>query len=171
MQEYVLILGQPIQSIAGLGDIKTKVLLVEKQKPAWQKGRWNLVGGHVEEGELPLAAAIREMKEEAGNITCHGATPEKCGVIVGEWGKVHCYRIWCDPKKAITPREGEIENVFWADWEAVRHNEKLLPNLRVIIPMMLMGSKEWTITDEGPSFGKETHSFSIEVKSTTKNFC
>ena len=43
-----------------------RIWLIEKQKPDWQKGCLNGIGGKVEKGELPLAAAIRELKEEAG---------------------------------------------------------------------------------------------------------
>ncbi len=43
-----------------------EVLLVKKNRPAWQKGKWNGVGGKVERGEDVAAAMSREFKEEAG---------------------------------------------------------------------------------------------------------
>lgn len=42
------------------------VLLIRKNKPEWQRGRLNGVGGKIEEGELPIDAMIREFQEEAG---------------------------------------------------------------------------------------------------------
>jgi 8-oxo-dGTP diphosphatase len=42
------------------------VLLVKKQKPGWQKGLWNGVGGKCEEGELHQEAIVREVMEETG---------------------------------------------------------------------------------------------------------
>lgn len=42
------------------------VVLIWKEKPAWQKGKLNGVGGKIEEAELPLNAMIREFKEETG---------------------------------------------------------------------------------------------------------
>ena len=42
------------------------IWLIEKQKPAWQKGCLNGIGGKIERGEAPQQAAIREIKEEAG---------------------------------------------------------------------------------------------------------
>lgn len=43
-----------------------RVVLIEKTKPEWQKGKLNGVGGKVELGELPHMTMIREFKEETG---------------------------------------------------------------------------------------------------------
>ena len=45
---------------------KKEVLLLKKEKPAWQKDMWNGVGGKVEEGEASIQAMAREFEEEAG---------------------------------------------------------------------------------------------------------
>ena len=45
---------------------KTAVALIEKQKPAWQRGKFNGIGGHIEADETPEAAMSREFEEEAG---------------------------------------------------------------------------------------------------------
>ena len=45
---------------------ETDVLLIEKSKPDWQKGKFNGIGGKVEEGESPVQAMRREFKEECG---------------------------------------------------------------------------------------------------------
>lgn len=42
------------------------VLLIEKTKPDWQKGRLNLPGGHIEQGETCLQCVRREFQEETG---------------------------------------------------------------------------------------------------------
>lgn len=42
------------------------VVLIRKNKPAWQAGLYNGVGGKIEEGEVPLVAMIREFQEETG---------------------------------------------------------------------------------------------------------
>lgn len=46
-------------------DLK-RVALVKKNRPEWQAGLLNGIGGKVEEGESPLEAMIREFHEEAG---------------------------------------------------------------------------------------------------------
>jgi len=42
-----------------------QVLLLKRRRPPNQ-GLWNGVGGHVEPGEAPLAACLREVREETG---------------------------------------------------------------------------------------------------------
>jgi 8-oxo-dGTP diphosphatase len=60
-----------------------RVLLVRKRRPEWQAGRWNGIGGKIEENETPLEAMIRETREEIGyhyvwrhclTFTCPGGT-------------------------------------------------------------------------------------------------
>lgn len=42
-----------------------RALLLEKGRPAWLAGLWNGIGGHVERGEYPFDAMVREAAEEA----------------------------------------------------------------------------------------------------------
>jgi 8-oxo-dGTP diphosphatase len=42
------------------------VALIRKNKPAWQKGKLNGIGGKVEDGESSLDAMVREFAEETG---------------------------------------------------------------------------------------------------------
>ena len=51
-----------------------EVLLIEKQKPDWQKGKLNGIGGKVEEEEFPHGAMVREFREETG-LTVSDWTP------------------------------------------------------------------------------------------------
>ncbi|WDP84398.1 MAG: NUDIX domain-containing protein [Desulfobacter sp.] len=44
----------------------SRVLLVKKNRPAWQKGRLNGIGGKIEAKESPQAAMARECLEETG---------------------------------------------------------------------------------------------------------
>ena len=44
----------------------SSVCLIEKQKPKWQQGRYNGVGGKVEAGEAIDVAMAREFTEETG---------------------------------------------------------------------------------------------------------
>jgi len=42
------------------------VVLIEKQRPDWQIGKLNGVGGHINADEAPIDAMEREFKEETG---------------------------------------------------------------------------------------------------------
>jgi len=43
-----------------------RVVLIRKNRPAWQAGKLNGVGGKIEAGETPLDAIRREFAEETG---------------------------------------------------------------------------------------------------------
>ncbi len=45
---------------------RTRVLLIRKNRPAWQAGKLNGVGGKIDPGESPATAMRREFREEAG---------------------------------------------------------------------------------------------------------
>lgn len=45
---------------------RNQVVLIQKQRPFWQKGYWNGVGGKLEENETPQDAMVRECEEETG---------------------------------------------------------------------------------------------------------
>lgn len=130
------------------------------------KGRYNLPGGKIEEGETPKEAAKRELFEETG-LTCF--FEQEMGIIQGDWGKIYCYNI-CINDWQLARGEEETERIFWTQWESIKTEERLLPNLRVVIPLMKMNLTDWIVTDSGPSWNSERHSFTVEVKSTTKRF-
>jgi 8-oxo-dGTP diphosphatase len=47
----------------------SQVALIRKNKPAWQAGKLNGVGGKVEKNEPPYVSMIREFAEETGLLT------------------------------------------------------------------------------------------------------
>lgn len=59
MTEYVL----------GFYFLDPFVLLIRKNRPDWQAGKLNGIGGHIEPGESPHDAMVREFREEAGSQT------------------------------------------------------------------------------------------------------
>jgi 8-oxo-dGTP pyrophosphatase MutT (NUDIX family) len=153
MKEWVLLYADA--SLTDLGE--GKVLLVEKNRPEWQAGRYNLLGGKVEHGESWQEASLREFYEEAGIQILDKTEPRKYGEIVTSGGKVHCVKVFV-PFHQPKPRDHETEIVSWFNWNKVSNCNKLIPNLRVIIPLMVMGVRGWVISDELPSLNHK-HSF------------
>lgn len=47
----------------------SKVLLMHKNRPEWQKGKLNGVGGKIEIGEASVVCIVREVQEETGLLT------------------------------------------------------------------------------------------------------
>lgn len=141
-KEYVLVYPRVVNT-----RVCKEILLVEKDRPDWQKGRLNLVGGKIEPEETPEDAAIRELWEEAGLAALPNV--KTVGKIVGSWGVVHCVKVPILFGQTISPAEGETEEVNWYDWEEVKWDKRLLPNLKIVIPLMALGSSGWVVSDEG----------------------
>lgn len=54
------------QYVVGFLWIGDSVVLIRKNRPEWQAGKWNGVGGKVEPGETAEEAMVREFEEETG---------------------------------------------------------------------------------------------------------
>jgi len=122
------------------------VLLILKNKPDYLKGKLNLVGGKIEDGETPEQAAFRELREEAGITASSG--PILYGKITSSDWTVYCLK--CEIYNAdINQGEGETEQVSWHDWMTVQNDPRLIPNLKIIIPLLMMEVKGWEIKDSG----------------------
>jgi len=116
------------------------VLLVEKNRPKWQAGMINGVGGHIEENEDAIDAMEREFQEEIGQKVTEWR--QFCSMAGKEW-VVHCFVAetsfthdqmngWCE---LVLPEHGEIAAVRLCPVNWLPHNT--LWNLRWLIPMAL----------------------------------
>lgn len=107
----------------------TGVVLVRKNRPGWQAGYLNGVGGHVEPGETAEHAMRREFQEEAGLDVPdwhHFATVE-CPA-----GSIAFFRAFCDVAKVQTMTDELIEV---RSVDEVLSSEECLPNLSWLLPL------------------------------------
>lgn len=152
MQKYVLIHARQQNT--------DKVLLVHKNRPAWQKGRLNLVGGKVEKNETEVSAAMRELKEETG-LQC--LLPSFCGAIATNDSVVYCYAVNV-LDKTLQPRVEETEKVEWFEISKALADVRLLPNLKVVIPLLHMDVSGWICTEDKASENDYQVTISFDVK-------
>lgn len=112
------------------------VALMLKARPDWQAGKYNGIGGHIEQGESPLNAMRREWMEETDNKDATNlpdfrlfATLQPNGDFP-EW-KVYFFRANYVITNLVSSSEGESIGVV--------HSELLpdncLPNLNWLIPL------------------------------------
>lgn len=108
---------------------RSRVLLIRKNRPAWQVGRLNGVGGKVEPRESVPDAMRREFREEA---TLDLTEWEKILVLTGTDWQGHFFRAFgpIDQARAATDEKLEIHPVNAIPPDAIR-------NLHWIIPLML----------------------------------
>jgi 8-oxo-dGTP diphosphatase len=108
-------------------------VFIRKNRPVFMKGRLNLPGGHVEDGETPAEAMAREFKEEVDIQTApdqwrHTITlqDEK-----NEW-VVHFFMAEGDGSAAKTMTDEPVER-----YDAWNMPFDALPNLRWIVPLSM----------------------------------
>lgn len=112
------------------------VVLIRKNKPAWQKGLLNGVGGKVEANELAHEAMVREFREETGITHNHWA---RFTIMNFDWksvpdAQVHCFTTRL-PKGHDNLTQMTEEQVGLYSRIDVRNHPKVIPNLRWLIPM------------------------------------
>lgn len=110
-----------------------QVVLIWKNKPAWQKGKLNGVGGKIEKEESPITAMRREFHEETGIL--HGEWVDLVVLTGDDWrvyffcaiGKVNEFEY------AESQEEEEVAKI-----EVGRlHEYDHIPNLEWLVPMAI----------------------------------
>ena len=124
-----------------------KVVLIEKNKPKWQAGKINGVGGKIEPNESPFDAMCREFREEADmdilNWT-HVAT------LSNENFEVHMFKAHGDVSKVKSITE---EKLIIAD--PLNLPDNVIWDLRWAIPLSMANNVQLPITFVIPSLPGE----------------
>jgi len=108
------------------------VLMLERQKEP-NKGLWNGVGGHIEPGESPNYACLREIREETG-LSVDGI--RFCGILSWEsWyfpsGGMYIYSIEVPEGGVTASDEGQLA---WKDIDWVMQSSQVVSNISKFLP-------------------------------------
>lgn len=147
-----------IQYVAGFlfDESRTIVALIRKNKPQWQRGKLNGIGGKIDPGETPLEAMVREFREETGCETRHFAWSHFLtmngtdGAENGEWS-VHFFTAAGDLSLVNTVEDEVVEKVLIETVTPLRAD--MIENLSWLIPLALDH-----FNDARPSFVVATYS-------------
>lgn len=109
---------------------RNHVLLIKKNRPEWQAGKLNGIGGHIEENESPIQAMIREFKEETG--LQFGEWAPVINLIGSDWKCI----VFCGFSDVIWDAETKTdEELIRVSVRGLHSN--CLTNLNWLIPMCL----------------------------------
>jgi 8-oxo-dGTP diphosphatase len=107
-----------------------KVALIRKNRPTWQSGKFNGVGGHVKPDERPVEAMCREFEEETG-LETHPQDWKDFAELIGGDYIVHFFYSRGDLSLLKTTTDEEIVIVPTNDVTVVN----AIPNLTWLIPL------------------------------------
>lgn len=112
------------------------VALIRKNRPEWQAGKLNGIGGKIEDGEIPRGAMVREFREETGLETRWEDWTIR-GRIEGPEFRVYILQAWSN--KVFDAKTVTDENVIiFAVDKILLLDNILIPNLKAIIPALLL---------------------------------
>ena len=107
------------------------VVLIRKNRPEFQIGKCNGVGGKIEENETPSQAMKREFFEEAGLMVDDW---KELAIISGNDWEVYFHYAISDKYLSVETKTDEIIEIHYV---FNIPNIEVIPNLKWLIPMAL----------------------------------
>ena len=121
-------------SVGFVTDLKGNVALICKNRPEWQKGLLNGVGGHIEPNETPYEAMVREFEEETSVL-----------ILKEKWK--HTITMYCESSDSLvyffTSKLEDLTSLKSVTDEKIIITrirslpENIIPNLLWLIPLSL----------------------------------
>jgi 8-oxo-dGTP pyrophosphatase MutT (NUDIX family) len=124
-----------IEYVAGLlfSRDRSLVALICKERPGWQREKWNAIGGKIEPSDdCPLHAMRREFREETA-VTVNDW--QSFCTVSGEGWRVHYYRGFAP--RAVVESVSTVTDEVVAVWPLTELPCPLMTNLRWLIEMAL----------------------------------
>ena len=120
---------------------ESQVLLIKKERPEWQKGKLNGIGGHIEKDETAEDAMVREFEEETGFKTEKKDWRRFCSLRGIKKEYIVFFYVYIVKEKdreeiensVITTTDEEVE-FYYVD---TLDHYNLIPNLKWLIPLAL----------------------------------
>lgn len=117
---------------------QTQVALILKNRPEWQAGLLNGIGGKIEEGEHPWDAMVREFKEETGYTSGYETWVHRLTLIFVDdamGGRAEVY-VYLGTGDITLLRTMEDEKVCVVAWKVVQP-DGCIHNLEWMVPLLL----------------------------------
>jgi len=122
-------------------ECKNCVILIEKQKPEFLKGKLNGLGGKIEGCELPNSAMSREFKEECG-IETSPSDWNRFSVLDGPDFLVYVFKTTLKDELFLSAKQTEKEKIFLLPISILK-KKKCVSNIHWLIEMALDESSEF----------------------------
>ena len=123
---------------------RSEVALIRKNKPAWQAGKLNGIGGKIEANETAYQAMVREFGEETG-VTNTEQSFRHFAILQGPQFSVDFFYTVGDLSLLQSPEDEKVERVKLADIGILRSD--MIENLPWLIGMAI---DQWD--DARPAF-------------------
>lgn len=120
---------------------RENVALIEKQKPDWQKGKLNGIGGKIEEGESPVQAMVREFEEETG---CRETLWRWYCDLKFQGATIHFFMCIGDLSELCSMEGEQVRIVPVADIPRLN----TIPNLRWLVPMAIDKDRVTSVVED-----------------------
>jgi 8-oxo-dGTP diphosphatase len=115
-----------------VSDDGSRIALMRKERPAWQRGKWNGIGGKIEGDETPKAAMAREFREETGLLI--ESWQRRVELRGSDW-TVYFFlaRAGSRTVASLSGQEDELISYFSTD----RLHPDAIPNLHWLVPLCM----------------------------------
>jgi 8-oxo-dGTP diphosphatase len=107
--------GYPHEVVGALLIRAGQVLLCHRSSERlWYPNVWDIPGGHIEAGETPTAALVRELREEVGVIVAEPRRPEYQRLRADDFDlRVWVVSEWIGDPSNTSPNEHDDIGWFW----------------------------------------------------------